>query len=289
MYDATVRCAIAIVALVACGDDGDGPVDAPPPDPMPNFDDGVMRIEVRSQVFDGGGATTISAPLAPTPAPWPYDAPTADGACRMHRRHDIFNCSPACDASSMCDDGTCRPNPVPLSAGTLTVASESAQARIPFDGTYELFLSTALFAPGEALTARAPGDALPAFEVSARLPRPLALVGVSDLRLAPGTPLTLRWTPSGEDARIRVTLGADLGHAQWRTVVVECDLPDAAGAVTVPQAMVDVLADRANWSCGDCFGHEVRRYGRGDVSVGGTSLTLWAIQSASLYLVPERP
>jgi hypothetical protein len=188
----------------------------------------------------------------------------------------------------MCDDGTCRPYPVPRSAGTLTVESGAASARIPFDGTYELYLSSSLFAPGSNITARAPGADLPAFSLTARLPEPLALVDPEELVLARGRELTLRWPPSGEDARIRVTLGADLGHAQWRTVVVECDLPDAAGSVTIPQAMTDVLADPANWSCGDCFGHEVRRYRRADATLAGTSLTLWALQSASLYLVPER-
>lgn len=283
--------ALALGATVAaCGDDGGAsPVDAPPVDPMPRFDDGVMRIDVRSQVFPGGqGSTTISAPLAPTPAPWPYDPPTTAGACRMFRRHAIDNCAPACDQASMCDDGTCRPYPMPRSAGVLSVEGGGGLARVPFDGTYELFLSSALFAPGTELTASAPGDELPRFSVTARMPAPLELVDAEQLRLAPGVALTVRWRPAGDGSRVRLLMGADLGHAQWRTVVVECDLPDDAGAVTVPQAMVDVLADRQNWSCGDCFGHELRRYRRGDITLAGTTLTLWALQSQSIYLVPER-
>ena len=124
------------------------------------------------------------------------------------------------------------------------------------------------------------------FSLSARLPAPLQLLGTDQLELEQGRPLTLRWTPAGDGSRIRVNLGADLGHAQWRSVVVQCDLPEAAGAVTVPQAMVDVLADPQNWSCGDCFSHDVRRYHRADTTLAGTSLTFWAFQSQSLYLRP---
>jgi hypothetical protein len=284
------RAIIAIlITLAGCGDDGgpagpDGSVD-----PAPQFDDGVMQVDVRSQSFGGGqGATTVTALLSVTPAPWPYDPPTAEGACRMFVRHDIWSCTPACGPEAMCDDGACRPLPVPRSAGVLTVGGGGERRAIAFADGYALYLATALFAPGTAITASAPGADLPAFSLTATLPSPLTLVGTDQLVLAPGQALTLRWQPSGEDARIRVDLGADLGHAQWRTVVVQCDLPDAASAVTIPQPMVDVLADRENWSCGDCFGHEVRRYRRAQLPYAGTTLDLWATQSASLYLVPTR-
>ena len=261
-------------------------IDATPVDPTPQFDDGAMHIDVSSQRFGDGGATSIAAFLSTTPAPWPYDPPTLAGSCRLFRRHDINNCNPLCAQTAMCDDGTCRPYPIAQSAGTLTVAGGGASRAIPFADGYQLYVPTALFAPGTDVTASAPGAALPAFSLTARLPARLELLATDQLVLAPGHDLTLRWTPSGADDRIRVTLGADLGHAQWRTVVIECDLPDAAGQVTVPQAMTDVLADRRNWSCGDCFGHEVRRYHRSDVTLAATSLTLWTYQSASLYLVP---
>jgi hypothetical protein len=206
----------------------------------------------------------------------------------MFERHDLDGCSPACPSTSMCDDGTCRPLPVPQSAGNLTIGGGSERRVIPFDDGYFLYLPTSLFAPGTEITASAAGAELPGFSLSARLPAPLELLGTDELVLSPGRALTLRWTPSGEDARIRVTLGADLGHAQWRSVVIQCDLPDAAGQVAVPQAMVDVLADPRNWSCGDCFSQLVQRYRRADAPLAGTTLSLWALQSASLYLVPER-
>ena len=104
--------------------------------------------------------------------------------------------------------------------------------------------------------------------------------------LARGRPLTVRWRPVGDGERVRLVMGADYGHGQWRPVVVECDLADDAGAVTIPQAMVDQLADPANWSCGDCFGHEVRRYRRASTTLDGAALTLWSFQSAGLYLRP---
>ena len=159
---------------------------------------------------------------------------------------------------------------------------------MPHDQGYQFYDTRPRFTPGTTITVRAPGDELPGFTVSARLPSPLVLQDADQLELAIGTPLTVRWTPADADARVRVTLGADLGHAQHRSVVVECDVADVDGGVAIPQAMVDELADPANWSCGDCFGHEVRRYRRGDITIASTGqpLTLWAVQLEGIYLRP---
>jgi hypothetical protein len=46
--------------------------------------------------------------------------------------------------------------------------------------------------------------------------------------------------------------------------------------------------DPANWSCGDCIGHELRRYRRTRVTANATPVTLWASAPLSLYAVPER-
>lgn len=282
---------LAASLLAACGDDPAGGVDAPPgvdASTPAAFDDGIARIDVQSATFSGGqGATSISAMLLDTPAPWPYEPAVTEGSCRMFRKLAADACQPLCDFDQICDGNTCVDFPVSASSGTLTVSGDGRREDVAFDMGYGRYLQTALWAAGTELTASAPGADFPAFTVSARLPPTFTVRNAQDLRLAMGVPLTLQWDPAGDGSRVRVNLGADYGHGRHRSVVVECDVADADGGVTVPQSMVDVLADRANWSCGDCFSQDVRRYHRGDAAPGATSLTLWAVQVDSLYLVPD--
>ena len=57
--------------------------------------------------------------------------------------------------------------------------------------------------------------------------------------------------------------------------------------VTIPQAFVDELADPTNWSCGDCFSHEVARYRVArTTSSTGVDVELRLMATASLYLTP---
>jgi len=279
--------ATAVVAtLVGCGDDGGVPPAADAAAPTPRFDDGAMRIDVRQAMTAAGASTAIVGALAPEPGPWPYDPPTVDGWCRLMVRHPIDGCAPACPPTATCDRGACVAPATPRSAGVLTVGGGGARARIPFDGTYELYLATALFPPGADVTASAPGDALPAFTLTARMPPPLARVDPGGLALAPGRPLTVRWTPAGDASRVRIRLGADRGDGPWPSIVVECDRPDDAGEVAVPQAMVDALADPEAWGCDVCLDHEAVRYQRADTTLAGTTLTLWTSQAAPFALRP---
>lgn len=289
--------AVLALAMAACsnatppgGPDAppSGP-DAPPGDPAPHFDDGALRIDVQSQPFAGGPSTLVWGMLSATPPPWPYDPPVVSGNCRMALRHAIDGCEPACDPTSLCDAGTCRPLPAPQSAGPLAIAGGGASRTIPFDIGYRFFVGEALFAPGDDITVRAPGDELPGFDLTARLPAPIEVLDVDALQLRAGVPLTIRWRPAGDGDRVRVILGADFGHAQWRTVLVECDLPDDAGAVTIPQPMIDELAHRSHWQCGACLAQEVRRYQRASVAypgADGATLDLWTFHAVYLALTP---
>jgi len=283
----TLLARLAVVGLAACGS---GPSTVPGVDASTPaaFDDGVAHVEVRSRGVVGSGDTTISALLVTTPAPWPYMPPLVDGVCRMWRREPTTACQPSCTGDQICVGGACRPWPVSDSAGTLTVAGGGARTEVAYDLGYQHYDPRVVFPPDTELTASAPGSDLPGFALAARMPSPLTLLGTDTLVLAVGTPLALHWTPADADpdVRVRVVLGADLGHGRHRSVVVECDVADADGGVALPQTMVDELADPANWSCGDCFGHEVRRYHRADTTLGGVTLTLWAVQLADLYLRP---
>ena len=81
---------LAVSLLAACGsssgdgDDSPPGVDASTP---AAFDHGIARVEVQSATFAGGqGATSISAMLVDTPAPWPYQPAVSEGSCRMFRK-----------------------------------------------------------------------------------------------------------------------------------------------------------------------------------------------------------
>jgi hypothetical protein len=85
---------------------------------------------------------------------------------------------------------------------------------------------------------------------------------------------------------VRLALGGDLGHAQYRAARVECDAPAEHGAIAVPQDMVDRLADLDLWGCGDCYGQSVRRYTRARGTAGDVDLSLWVSRSVAFYLQP---
>lgn len=274
---------LVLVFLAACGGGGGGDDDVPG-DPDPDFDDSAAMIEVAQRTFEGGGDTGAYARLVTEAPTWPYDVEPVDGACRFSTRV-AMTCVDICDG--VCVGDVCEPQPLVQSAGDLTLASPSATRTVPFGGAgYSFYEASLVFDAGESLTVSAPGADFEAFELTADVPAPFAITNRDDLMLAIGTPLTIRWEPADPGSRVRLFLGADLGHAQYRSVVVECDAPDEDGAITVPQDMVDRLADPSNWSCGDCFPQSIRRYHRARGTSGTIDVQLWVTASDDLYLVP---
>ena len=274
---------LVLAVLAACGDGVVGGPDAAVI-AAPDLDDSAAWIRVSL----ASGSTYITGNLITDPPLWPYDVEPTEGACRFSTRQ-TGACVPFCEWNQACVGGVCISPPLVRSVGPITFDGGATTLTVPFeDGFYQLFDQTVAFAPGTSVTVSAPGDVIAAFTATAVTPAPITLVGVEDLRLRAGTPLTIGWQPGDPGSRVRVTMGADEGHAFFRSVVIECDAPDEHGGVIVPQAMVDRLADLSNWSCGDCYSHEVRRYRRARTSAGPVPIDLWLNQIASFYLVPER-
>jgi hypothetical protein len=132
------------------------------------------------------------------------------------------------------------------------------------------------------------GAEVAAFSAMTTMPVQLELVPDPDRRLVAGQTLTLAWVPADPGSRVRITLGADNGHAMLRSALIECDLPDEAGSVVIPEAMITRFVDPANWSCGECLDHELKRYRRARATAGATEVDLWLAAVRSLFLVPER-
>lgn len=107
---------------------------------------------------------------------------------------------------------------------------------------------------------------MPAFVVSAPGVAPLELTAPADLVLAAGRDLTVARTPADPSTRLRVALRADNGHGSLLGSLIECDAPDAAGAIRIPAAMLD--RHTAALGCGICLPSSIVRYrgARGDAA-----------------------
>jgi hypothetical protein len=279
------RLALLLFFVAACGDDssGDAP-DANVSDPDPDFDDTAATVEVQQQVYEGGGGTSITASLIVEDPIWPYTVEEPVGACRFSTRTPQ-DCG--FDCQGVCVGSVCEPLPVAQDAGELTVTTGAATRTVPFGKAgYAHYEQALVFAPGTTLTVSAPGADVAGFELSAQVPESLELTNQDELRLEVGVPLVLRWEPDDPGSRVRVVLGADLGHARYRSALIECDVPDEDGQVAIPQELVDRLADPELWSCGDCFSQSMKRYYRARGAAGDLELTLWSTEIESPYLSP---
>jgi len=279
--------ALLLILLAGCDGAAVGP-DAAIPDPEPDFDDTTAWIEVAARTYsDGsGGDLRIDGRLLTEAPPWPYDVEEVVDGCRYSTRLPM-TCA-QCDVDEVCVDTTCVALPAVRSAGPITVTGGGDSRTVTHDTGYQLYETGVPFAPGVALTVSAPGDEVDAFELTGTTPAAIELLDRDQLQLRVGDPLVIRWTPDDPGSRVRLTLGADLGHAQYRAALIECDAPDEHGAIAVPQAMLDRFADGANWGCGDCYPHELRRYRRDRATVGAVPVSLWVTEVTSLYLIPER-
>lgn len=272
-----------LMASCGGGSSSDGP-DASVGDPDPDFEDTAATIEVQRRTYEGGGDTSIVANLVVEDPIWPYTVEDPVGPCRFSLRTPQ-DCGFDCEG--VCVGSVCEPLPVPQEAGDLTVTTGSVTRTVPFGAAgYQHYEQSLVFAPGATITVTAPGGAVAAFELAAQVPEPFALANQDELRLEVGTPLVLRWEPGDPASRVRLVLGADLGHARYRSALIECDVPDEDGQIAIPQELVDRFADPALWSCGDCFSQSMRRYHRARGSAGDLDLTLWVTDLESPYLVP---
>ena len=281
-----MRRLVGLLLIAACGGGGGAPddPDATPADPDPDFDDTAAYVEVQRRTYEGGGDTFVTASLVLEDPIWPYDVEDPVGACRFSTRGPM---SCGFDCEGVCVGDVCEDLPVPQDAGPLTVSAGSSARTVPFGKAgYALYEQGLPFAAGATLTVSAPGGAVAGFELSAQVPEPFTHTNQDEMVLAIGEPLVLTWEPNDPGSRVRLLLGADLGHARYRSALIECDVPDEDGRIEVPRELSDRLADPALWSCGDCFSHSLRRYHRVRGAAGDLPLTLWVTDLESPYLVP---
>ncbi|MBK9036729.1 MAG: hypothetical protein IPL61_36680 [Myxococcales bacterium] len=284
----TLARALALVALTsaACGDhaspaDVDAAVDAPPgPDggvggPVL----GTVRVlEDRWINPDDGAVTPFANVLA-----YYFDGPTLRwhkevaraGACVL-KTFTPASCDPGCADSVCVDTDVCQRAPRFHGAGLLTITGGVAPLTLTGPaGYYQPMtqLAPELFADDATVTATLAGDAVPAHALAARgVPALVATLG-DRVTLTPGEDHTVRWTPAAGDARVRLTINANnVGHGAPYAAIIECDVADSAGEITIAAALVDAFPPTNAWTVcagSDCPPSTLRRYHQAVVAIPG--------------------
>jgi hypothetical protein len=296
--------ALAALAGSACGgDDSSGGADGGVSDgrtadarngldPMPDFTVTPATIAVRATADEKGNTsyTAVDGRFFAAAPPAPYADGAIVGSCRLSRYLDPL-CDPACPFTSACTaTDVCTPLPLLLSAGTLTLRGGDVERSLEPGALnhYGLGEVGALFPAGTQVSVKADGapEQVPAFTIEAPMPAPLALDGDSSLALRTGEDYRLKWQPSGDDAdRIRVQLDSDTAsHGLFAPAILACDLPDAAGELTIPAALIDGFLEPKNWGCGDCRSSTVQRYRHASVEVEGRKIALWLASIRYVYI-----
>lgn len=191
---------------------------------------------------------------------------------------------------------TCAPYPVYASAGGLELAGGGDSVilrRDPLDGRYQTRVRDEPFAPGATVTATAAGDEVAGFTAAARGVTPLVAELPADGKLRLGAEPTVRWTPADPGARVRLTLNGDgVWHGGHYLAIIECEVDDAAGAITVPAALMARFPDTTyleSCSFSKCAFSHLARLGRGTAVAGDGAVELrvehrqhvWAIHDPS--------
>jgi hypothetical protein len=139
------------------------------------------------------------------------------------------------------------------SAGALTVVGSSTVTVQDANGSYDQTFPAALFVGGSVIRVSASGAAVPAFTTTVATPPVPTLVApaMQDPESATPTPLgassdlTFTWT-GGATGQVWVLLWGNGPQTGWAS----CVFPAAAGAGTVPQAVVQAVGASATYQLG---------------------------------------
>ncbi len=277
------RALLSLIVLAACGGDDaaatDGGVDGGADGGVGAPALGTVRvIEERWINPDDGQAFASGSVLAyylDAPAlAWHQEVARA-GACVL-ARYTPAQCDPACSDGVCLRPNVCATPPGFHSAGRLTLAGLATPVTITgADGYYTptTQLPAALFADDATVTASLAGASVPAHTLTARGVPPLVAAIDRKVTLAPGVDHTVTWTPAAGDARVRLTINANnSGHGAPYAAIIDCDVADAAGQITIAAALIDAFPPTSAWTVcagSDCPPSTLRRYHRSAVAIPG--------------------
>jgi hypothetical protein len=292
--------ALALLPLAGCDD----ATTMPPPSTCapelptatsePSFDTGpelgttcAATVHVGVRHFGTGDRTGfLNAALRKQVPPVQHVVAATEGACRQWLTPG-YNCGlGTCTSDQLCVGmNTCAAAPPSFGAGTIRVQAEDILTDVPDTGLGIYYGQLGDIAGCGNVSASAPGGDFPAFTLSTTLVPALHLMDAETLRYVRGQAMTVKWYPADASSRVRVTLRADHGaHGQLLSSIVECDLPDSAGSVTIPVAMIDRHLDE--FTCGNCPSASVTRYRRVSGQAGDTPVELLIEDEADVFISP---
>lgn len=279
-----------LLAAAACGGDDvsgdpDGGIDAP--DGVTRERVGVIEVNEDHWVFprDKGESRTgrVEARFYQGREPAFHREAMRSGDCVL-RRHENASCTPACTTGLCVATDVCEPFPTYVSAGRLTIAGLRTSVQIdPMSNWYYPdALPADLFADDADVRATLAGADLPALTVASRGVAPIVpdITGGKVTAANPAAgPLVIRWTPATDaGARVRLTLNSNnRGHGMPYDAIIECDVADEAGEVSVAPALLDGFPATEAWViCAgtDCPPSSLRRYRRAAAPVGAQEVEL---------------
>ena len=177
----------------------------------------VGTFAVRLQLPDGDtpGTTQLQGEIFDGP-PLPeqfWETTDEQRGCSLQEPVNPF-CNPECESGQRCvTPGECVAEPAKLSVGTVTVtgvATESGDSLIlePMgrDAVYSGYTNSyPPFAEGDELRLEATGDVIDPFRIDAVAIGPLE-VAPGEVRLEPGQPATVTWTPPEQADATRISV-----------------------------------------------------------------------------------
>jgi hypothetical protein len=229
---------LALLAiLAACGGGGGtaSPDAAPWPDagPTPTIV-GEVRVTTRTSLYlEPYTAPHVWAGFYLPERPVYQTLREREGDCEL-ARFQPTQCAGPCDGVCV-PGGTCV-SFIWASAGALTVTGQGSVTLPYVGGWYQgAGLPTALL-DSDQLTIDVEGADVPAFSTTVDRPGPLLVSAIEHpVILVPDQPLVVTWTPADPASRVRLTLNSfDVSHGSLRSMVVTCDVADAAGQIIVP-------------------------------------------------------
>jgi hypothetical protein len=192
------------------------------------------------------------------------------GDCRLLEFRPA-SCDPACTGGDVCvEPGTCAPALAPRSIGDITIDGVGEPLVLRFD-EFTGYRADHQVTPGwldecHSVTASAPGDAGDPLLIVATHVEPLdSDVVPASLTITDGEDLQLDWDPAGAHGRVRLRwLSPNRGHGSPVAAILECDVPDSRGELTVPRALIEAMPPSHDQYCAgyDCPESGLFRYHR---------------------------
>jgi hypothetical protein len=267
---------LLILFALGCGTN---PAD-PPGDPP----SGIVRVLETNAEW--GAGSTVNARFLAAPTSWHRET-LAEGACRL-LEFTPAQCDSWCDGACV-DTNVCEPWPETRSAGTLTFGGLAQSLSMSPDELGWYYATTPLpvelFADDAMVTVEASGGTVAGFELAARASPPLVpQITASEITLVDGEDAVVTWTSAGlSDARVRLTLNANnAGHGMPYAAIIECEVADTDGEITIPSALIDRFPATQHWEiCAgtDCPPSTLARVRRATTEDGGVVLEVGSLVS----------